>query len=262
MSTPTPEEIKKYWDGKAAQLWTDPSATMKDVILRTMEIEAICNRLRHDDELLDIGCGNAFGTIEFAKVCRHAVAMDYSDKMVEAAREAVRKSGASNIQVEQGSALDIGDRHPKRYTALSSVRCLINQPSSEEQFRALDQFSRALRPHGRLLLLEGLVEPFEALNAARVHMGLPVMKLDWHNRVFVRAEVEKHLSQDFVIRECIDFGEYYFLSRIVQPLLVAPEDPKFNARINEIGREIWRTGVVRGALSNMSTLNLYVCERK
>src|SRR5438876_176861 len=44
--TPTPSEIKRYWDDKAVQLGVDPSATMKDVILRSAEIEPIASRLQ------------------------------------------------------------------------------------------------------------------------------------------------------------------------------------------------------------------------
>jgi len=262
MTNPTPEEIRTYWDGKAARLWTDPSATMKDVILRTMEIEAIANRLRAEDDLLDIGCGNAFESIEFAKRCRSVLAVDFSDRMVDAARAAVSEGGQDNIEVAQGSALEIGDRHRDRFTAVSSVRCLINQASREDQYRAIDQFARALRPHGRLFLLEGVAEAFASMNAARERVGLSPIKLDWHNRLLLREELEDHLSKEFIMLERVDFGDYYFLSRIVHPLLVAPEEPRFDARINEIAREIWRSGVARGTFEDMSTLTLYVCGRK
>ena len=55
----TAQAIDQYWDAKAEALTTDPSATMKDVILRGLEIEAIGDRLGPDDELLDVGGGNA-----------------------------------------------------------------------------------------------------------------------------------------------------------------------------------------------------------
>jgi precorrin-6B methylase 2 len=87
------DDVRRYWDGKAEALRTDPAATMKDVILRELEIEAIASRLRADDELLDVGTGNAFGAIRWAAQCRRVVAVDYSDGMVAAAREAVRASG-------------------------------------------------------------------------------------------------------------------------------------------------------------------------
>ena len=34
---------------------------------------------------------------------------------------------------------------------------------------------------------------------------------------------------------------YYFLTRIVQPLLVAPDKPRYDHRLNEIAREIAKT---------------------
>ena len=63
------------------------------------------------------------------------------------------------------------------------------------------------------------------------------------------------------LEEVVDFGEYYFLSRVVHPLLVAPAEPAFAGRLNEIARELWRSGVARGRFRDSSTLVLYVCRK-
>ena len=59
--SPSASQIKQYWEGKAEKLGTDPSATMKDVILRSLEIEAISKRLLPGDTMLDVGAGMLSG---------------------------------------------------------------------------------------------------------------------------------------------------------------------------------------------------------
>ena len=46
------------------------------------------------------------------------------------------------------------------------------------------------------------------------------------------------MSQIFKIQEIQRFGMYFFLSRIIHPLMVFPEKPKFDSKINLIAQEI------------------------
>lgn len=253
-------DIARYWDGKAEQLRTDPSATMKDVLLRSLEIEAIASRLNDDDELLDVGGGNAFAALQWAKVCKSVKVVDFSEKMVEFGTEAIAASGRDNVQTEVASVLDLRP-YAGGYSAVSCVRCLINLTSEAEQFAAIDQLTAALRPGGKLLLIEGLEETFAGMNEARKKAQLSEIQLDWHNRLLSQSRLEAKLAEQFTIDECVDFGEYYFLSRIVHPLLVAPEEPTFEGRCNFVAKNVWQSGVARGLFASMSTLVLYVCSR-
>jgi ubiquinone/menaquinone biosynthesis C-methylase UbiE len=254
-------DIQEYWDEKAARLKTDPAATMKDVILRALEIEAIGTRLQSDDVLLDVGTGNAFGALKWAKLCRDVVATDNSAKMTEVAREAVTSSGQTNIRIERADVLDLR-AYASQFSALSCVRCLINLTSTADQQRAVDQLAGALTPGGRLFLIEGLAETFEAMNAARIEVGLAPIPLNWHNRLFIQNDLEGMLAKHFRVEERVDFGEYYFLSRIVHPLMVAPEQPAFDSPLNKSASQIWRSGVAHGTFARLSTLILYVCRRR
>lgn len=254
------EEISQYWDSKAEALKTDPSATMKDVILRSMEIEAIKSRLRAEDILLDVGGGNAFAGCQWAGKCRSVKVTDFSGKMIECARQAITESGLGNISAEVASVLDIG-AYAGKYSAVSCVRCLINLPAEKDQLAAVDQLAGSLQPGGRLFLIEGLSETFSAMNQARQAMQLPAIELDWHNRLLSRDTLEARLSEQLTIDERVDFGEYYFLSRVIHPLLAAPEEPAFKGRCNVIARELWNSGLARGRFSELSTLVLYVCSR-
>ncbi|MHC4463857.1 MAG: class I SAM-dependent methyltransferase [Planctomycetota bacterium] len=253
-------KIYHYWNEKAEKLKADPCATMKDVVLRSLEIEAIATRLQRNDVLVDVGAGNGFGSLEWAKRCRNVLATDYSPKMVGAARNAIAESRYTNIQAEVANVLDLGS-YEDRFSAVSCVRCLINLPSEKDQYLALRQLARPLCRGGRLFLIEGLTGTFTAMNEMREKVGLAAIKLHWHNRLLARDKLEKALNELFVIEECVDFGVYYFLSRIVHPLLVAPEEPRFDDRPNFVAANIWRCGVAQGVFAFMSTLMLYVCRR-
>src|SRR6185437_13776409 len=210
--------IRTYWDGKAKALSTDPSATMKDVILRQLEIEAICARLKRDDLLLDIGCGNAYGSIAFAEVCHSVTAVDYSHGMIEAASTLIAQSGRSNVVARVGSVAEIGRDFAKKFSAVTSVRCLINLDNFAQQSEAINSICDALEPGGRLFLIEGVQERFDNMNRMRMKVGLEPIPLNWHNHLFIEDELVSYLNERFTITETVDFGEYYFMSRIFHPL--------------------------------------------
>lgn len=253
-------DISTYWDGKAEALKTDPSATMKDVILRALEIEAIGKRLRRDDDLLDVGGGNSFAGIQWSPHCRSVRVVDFSEKMVAYGRDAIAEAGVKNVETEQGSVLEL-QKFAGQYSAVSCVRVLINLPDPAEQLRGVDQLASCVAPGGRLFLIEGLEDTFAAMNAMRETMDLPAIPLDWHNKVLPRAALEERLERTLKIEERVDFGEYYFLSRVLHPLLVAPDQPTFQGRCNQEARKLWQAGVAKGRFADISTLVLYVCRR-
>jgi SAM-dependent methyltransferase len=235
---------------------------MKDVVLRSLEIEAISTRLAANDTLLDVGCGNAFGSLIFAEHCSRVLAADYSEKMITQAVAAIGASGRTNIRAEQHDVTAIGAAYPEAFTAASSVRCLINLPREEQQRQAIGQLAQVLVPGGRLFLIEGIAEHFAAMNRMRAAVGLRSIPLDWHNLVFSKASLERELRLYFEVDDILDFGEYYFVSRVVNPLLAAPEEPKFEDKLNLVAKAIWQSDVVRAKFAEMSTLMLYVCRKR
>jgi hypothetical protein len=48
----------------------------------------------------------------------------------------------------------------------------------------------------------------------------------------------------------------------VHPLLVAPDEPRFEAKINQVARQHWRNGSAAGRFADISTLLLYVARKK
>jgi ubiquinone/menaquinone biosynthesis C-methylase UbiE len=253
--------IKGYWDSKAEKLKTDPSATMKDVFLRDLEITAISSRLLADDKLLDMGCGNGFGSLKFAEHCKSVLALDYSDKMINMARNGIARSKLKNIQANVGNILELENYNSNGFTAVSSVRCLINLPNEDLQFHSIKQMAGVLITGGKLFLCEGIAENFEAINNMRQQVDLHPIKLDWHNHLFVKNNLEGELGKYFLIEERIDFGEYYFLSRVVHPLFSAPDEPRFQGHLNSVAKAIWEKKIAKERFSDISILVLYVCRK-
>jgi hypothetical protein len=59
--------------------------------------------------------------------------------------------------------------------------------------------------------------------------------------------------------DIMSFGAYYFISRVVHPLVVLPDEPKFEARINEVARKIARN--IPG-FDKLSINKLYVLSKE
>src|SRR5450759_5060584 len=81
------QKIKEHWGQKAMEFIENPNGemgnTLYDENLRRMEINAIQKYITPGSKVLDIGCGNGFSTIQFAKENKVNIeGMDYSEEMI------------------------------------------------------------------------------------------------------------------------------------------------------------------------------------
>jgi len=166
----------------------------------------------------------------------HVDAFDYSENMVARARATY---GETNNRFFCDSVLD--PKHVKPpYDAALCVRVLINLRNVEEQRTAVRNIAGMLRPGGRLILVEGFRDGFDAINGVRAAVGLAPAAPAAHNFYCYLGELLPTLDEHFVLDERWHTGLYDFLTRVVYPQLVGAENAtkpgEFHSRIEPIVR--------------------------
>ena len=259
------ERIREHWRQVAAAV--DPAdlahaPTSSDLHMRDLELQAILPHLRPEDHVLDVGCGTGFSAFHFAARCQRVLAVDYAEALIEKARAAqAHQGGPANLEFRLASLLGEEPLPPGPFDVVVSQRCLINLPHWEAQQQALQRIARILQPGGRLLLVEGVLEPLDRLNAIRTAVGLDPIKVVWYNRFFQQEQLEAELHRWFTITAVESLGLYLYLTRILHPLIVAPEAPRHASHINEAARRL--AEATPGApFAELGYNRLYVCTRR
>ena len=253
-------QVKAFWDRRAQDPSNnDSEVTHRDIWQRWLEIETLKRYLRPEDRLLDVGCGAGYTTRLLAPLVREAVGVDYSESMIERARAAADQK---TLTFEVADVMNLQPGTPSTsgtlgtFDVAASSRCLINLAGWPEQQQALRNIAGMLKPGGRFLFLEGLADGRDGLNRMRVASGLEPMPKVWHNVDFVEHELRAFLEPLFTVLERRHFGVYDFVARIVHPLLVAPDAPQYEARINEIGAQLALNSQEYGEISRVLFLVL------
>lgn len=225
----------------------DYTTTACDYNLRELEIDTALGCMRNGDTVLDVGCGLGYAATQYAlrkPVTVHAI--DYAENMIAGANELLKKNHpelTDRVSFREASVMDLP--YPSgSFDVVSSSRCLMALLEWDRQKKALQEIHRVLKPGGTLVLMEGTLEGLERLNRVREECGLEPIAGDGRDRLYTRKFPEQELldfCQLFYTLERTErFGMYYFLTRILQPLLVAPQEPRYDHPINAIALEITR----------------------
>jgi ubiquinone/menaquinone biosynthesis C-methylase UbiE len=219
-------------------------STSRDFNLRELEISFIAKHLV-TGRVLDIGCGNGYTLLCLARKYKaDFLGLDFSPNMVESARKLTEKFAAELRSIPEFRVCDIrslpfGD---DSFDSIISERCLLNLPSREDQYRTIREVHRVLRHGGVYLMVEGTEDGLSRLNQVRERLGLNAIPSAAQDNAsslkFHENEIERYLEQMFEIQVTQFFGTYYLISRVVHPLLVYPETPRFDAQINVIARKV------------------------
>lgn len=232
-------EIEAFW-AKAAEADKDVEGlrpTARDPYLQEAVEAAIGPHLPRDGRVLDAGCGDGISTLRFARHVRAVVGIDYIDGFVTRARENARIAGDTGTVFERASVLNLSAIRYAHgvFDAAISIRCLINLPRWADQARGIAQIAGCVRSGGLYLASEGWAEGMEGLNRARSAVGLPPIKTVEYNLLLPRSGFEAEAAKHFEIEAYHSLGFYLFMSRVVQPLVVAPDPPRHDHRINQAG---------------------------
>jgi len=226
----------------------NPYATSPDFNLRELEIKFIVDNVRKtcfsNPKIIDVGCGNGLTALRLAQtVSASIIGFDFSKSMIDGARHLKKTFGIT----ADSPAFKIGDArktgYPNDYFDVAiTQRLLLNLPDEETQRSVVEEIHRVLRRGGVFIMVEGTRNGLRRLNAFRVEMGLSAIpdrsEANVSSLKFEEEDVEAFLKKHFEIVEKQYFGMYYLISRVVHPLLIYPEQPRYDAKINEVARII------------------------
>jgi ubiquinone/menaquinone biosynthesis C-methylase UbiE len=237
--------LKSRYDDFA--LSKDYRTTASDYQLRELEIDTGAAYMQEGMITLDVGCGLGYAVTQYAqKFNNQCHGIDYSENMIAGAVELQQKNYPAitpRVRFQHASVMELPypDNH---FDVVTSHRCLMALLDWTKQQAALREIHRVLKPGGVLVLMEGTFEGLDRLNAARAKVGLEAIAPDGRDRLITLKFHEEELlsyCRPFYVQERTQrFGMYYFLTRVVQPLLVAPERPSYDHKLNEVARELAR----------------------
>jgi len=258
----TDEEYRRYWrmsdTGKQEFLKEsfkrresrDPYATSRDTNLRELEILSIRKHLRRKGRVLDLGCGNGYTLISLARNLSELemIGVDFVDDLIKGANELLRERMAELRSHPTFICADAVE-YIKNCASASvdfviTERFLLNLPSVQWQEQVIREAFRALVPGGRFLMCESSDNGFSALNEIRAAVGLPAIAGTSKDNIssvrFNDAQIERFAGTEvgFSLKAKEGFSVYFLMSRVLHPLMVMPQQPRFDSRINALSRQI------------------------
>ena len=219
------------------------TTTACDFNLRDLEIGFALEYIRDGDWVLDVGCGPGVALRTYAserKVVAHGI--DYAYNMVAFARQRTREiTPELDIDFHHGNVLEL-PYADCTFDIVTSSRCLMALLQWDLQQKALLEIHRVLKPDGRFVMMEGTVQGLGRLNVWRRRFGLSEIDADGRDRLFTRKfdedEFLEFCRSHYALERTQRFGMYYFLTRIVHPLLVAPSAPRYDHPLNAVAKQI------------------------
>ncbi len=223
---------------------TKKYATSQDGNLRELEINSISKHLSDGLQVLDVGCGNGYSSISFANLYdSNFFGIDNSQNMIDAARDLLKDETnlKGTVEFNLGDVLNLNLK-PESYDVIITERLLINLPTWEDQMNAIKSLHHLLKKGGKFLMMEATKQGVDRLNETRKKVNLEPIphstQINWWINRFDENNIEEFLSELFEIVEVQRFGLYFFISRVLYPLSILPEKPKFDSKLNEIARQV------------------------
>jgi 2-polyprenyl-3-methyl-5-hydroxy-6-metoxy-1,4-benzoquinol methylase len=148
--------------GHVHQLWESGFRSPRNELFYELAFDGILEKVKPSPGsiFLEVGCGPGFHAMRLARRGYKVKAVDFSDAVLDVARENVRAAGLEHlVDVGREDLIDLsyGDRSFD-YALCWGV--LMHVPEVE---RAIEQLSRVIAPAGHLIVHEGNVHSPEAI---------------------------------------------------------------------------------------------------
>ncbi|MFA5317872.1 MAG: class I SAM-dependent methyltransferase [Patescibacteria group bacterium] len=262
MSEKKVKKIHNFWNERAKEHKTSYLATVPDKFLKELEIKNILKYIpKKKIKVVDIGCGNGFSTIAFAKE-RQAdfLGVDYSENMIEQAQKILlqrKKKIKGKVRFISGNILNLNFLSPATHDIVSTDRCLINLVSLSDQKKAIKEISRVLKKGGKYIMCEDTKEGLRKLNELRILAGLEAIPNHWHNLYLNEKELLPYIERYFKIIKIDNFSSlYYIASRIFNAVsAIDIKTPNYLSVIN-------KTATKLPSIGDYSPLKIFYLEKK
>jgi len=146
------------WDGNEGAFWAAQARRFDETLASCHGPFLTAAGVRHDDRVLDVGCGNGQTTRDVARIAAHgsALGIDLSSQMLAVARETAASEGLDNLEFCHADA----QIYPFDSASFDVVISRMGSMFFGDPIAAFTNLHRALRPDGRLTLLtwQGLTE--------------------------------------------------------------------------------------------------------
>ena len=208
--------------------------------------------------LLDIGCGNGQRTLLFSNfVTQKVLGLDYSKNMISEAETILSKQNnriKKKISFNHSNIFDFKDNI--KFNIIISCRCFVNQASTKNQIKLFKKLYENLLIGGSLVIAEQSKEGLERINKLRKSFNLKPIKIPWHNLPLEEKKIFPEIKSLFKINRLIRLETFYYISRVIHPALVFPENPNPNAKINDIAMKAEIMSQQKENLGIKSLLNI------
>ena len=209
-----------HWNARALSELDESKVNIGDTVQRDLELDFVFANLPTGGRVLEVGCGNGYVTQQVRSRVKQVDAFDFAENMVNRARSTY---GETNNRFFHGNVLDSATCEARAYDAVICVRVLINLRSLDEQAASLDNIAHWLKLGGRLILIEGFRDGFDGLNRLRADCGMPALVPAAINHYSYVAQLRPAMDRWFECVEEFHTGMFDFLTRVVYPCLVGPE---------------------------------------
>ncbi|WP_049923855.1 class I SAM-dependent methyltransferase [Halopiger djelfimassiliensis] len=165
------EVVQQYWDGRADSYDGDSAHGIRSEEQRDAWLSVLREWTGEPPRrVLDVGCGTGVVSLLLAAIGHEVTGIDLSDGMLDRARQKARETNGT-VEFRTGDAESIPD--PANTYDLVTARHLVwtlPNPSA-----AIRDWTRVVRPEGRIVLIEGhwdFSEPFDGYR--EIHDDLPL----------------------------------------------------------------------------------------